>query len=181
MIGAITAGFLGGAGAAVLGDYESIQTITLASSQAFIDFTSIPSTYSHLQIRGISLFTSGGGQTYLQANGITSGYGYSHYLNGNGTSAVGGNSSSGTSIAIEAATVGHSTTSPYASVTDILDYSNTNKYKTVRALGGVDLNGSGEVNLMSGTITTTAAISTIRLNFGINAAQYSTYALYGVK
>jgi len=37
------------------GDYESIQTVTVGStSQSSISFTSIPSTYKHLQIRYIS-------------------------------------------------------------------------------------------------------------------------------
>ena len=44
--------------------------------------------------------------------------------------------------------IGHyssSSTYPLALVADILDYTNTNKYKTIRYIGGYDNNGSGEI------------------------------------
>jgi hypothetical protein len=69
-----------------------------------------------------------------------------------------------------------------ASVLDVLDASNTNKYKTVRALDGVDTNGAGTIEFMSSLWMNTAAITamTLTLNSG-NFSQYSHFALYGVK
>jgi len=66
-------------------------------------------------------------------------------------------------------------------VIDILDYANTNKYKTVRTLAGWDANGSGLVSFWSGSWRNTNATTTITLlpNLG-NWAQYSQFALYGV-
>jgi hypothetical protein len=69
-----------------------------------------------------------------------------------------------------------------AGVIDILDYANTNKYKTSRLLGGEDLNGSGRVYLMSSNWQKTTAITQIDLSFETgNCMQYSQFALYGIK
>jgi hypothetical protein len=69
-----------------------------------------------------------------------------------------------------------------SNVVDILDYSNTSKYKTARILGGFDANGSGYLALNSGLWQNTNAITDLTL-FLINGsfAQYSTFVLYGVK
>jgi hypothetical protein len=55
-----------------------------------------------------------------------------------------------------------------ASILDILDYANTNKYKTIRLLAGVDVNGTvatfgGVVGLTSGLWQNTNAITSIKL------------------
>ena len=71
---------------------------------------------------------------------------------------------------------------PAVSVIDILDYANTNKYKTVRALHGSDANGSGLIALRSGNWRSTSAITRIDLTpSSNNFKQYSHFALYGVK
>jgi hypothetical protein len=68
-------------------------------------------------------------------------------------------------------------------VIDILDYLDTNKYKTVRALGGADGNGSGYVTLTSGNWRSTSAITSITFvpDGGTTWSQYSQFALYGIK
>ena len=48
-------------------------------------------------------------------------------------------------------------------IIDILDYANTNKYKTTRALAGYDGNGSGGPSLDSGNWRNTNAITSIKL------------------
>jgi hypothetical protein len=69
-----------------------------------------------------------------------------------------------------------------AAVIDILDYANTNKYKTVRTLGGTDLNGSGTISFSSSSWRNTNAVTSIKLLAEQTAfAQHSTFALYGVK
>ena len=65
-------------------------------------------------------------------------------------------------------------------IVDILDYANTNKYKTMRALDGFDANGSGYAVLWSGNWRSTSAVSTITITGG-TFAQYSSFALYGIK
>ena len=69
-------------------------------------------------------------------------------------------------------------------IVDILDYENTNKNKTIRSLAGLDLNGSGgRIEFCSSLWMSSAAITSVKVdNFaGGNIAQYSSFALYGVK
>jgi hypothetical protein len=164
--------------------YDSIATITVGSTaQASITFTSIPSTYKHLQLRVMHLMGStSAGSTLQVGNGSTdtgSNYKY-HYLNGNGATASAG--SGGTTSIGDYFTTGASATNiPLIQIWDILDYTNSNKYKTVRALTGVDNNGSGEIDLVSGLWMNTAAITNVTMNSTGNFTQYSSFALYGCK
>ena len=77
---------------AVTNSYSSIATVTGNGSASTLSFTSIPSTYSHLQIRGIcrdaravtidtayATFNSDTGTNYAD-----------HWLQGNGTAASAG-------------------------------------------------------------------------------------------
>ena len=69
-----------------------------------------------------------------------------------------------------------------SAIIDIFDYANTNKYKTMRSLYGSDLNGSGQVGIASSVWMNTNAINSIKLYFtSSNLAQYSSFALFGVK
>lgn len=158
--------------------YESIATVTVGSGgSSTISFSSIPSTFKHLQIRA-TLFTTAGGIN-IQYNGDTgSNYTY-HQLYGTGTSAL---ANAGTSQSSGYLGYNNGGGGSYATgiVADILDYQNTNKYKTHRSLAGTDINGSGgALTFFSGLWLNTAAISSI--NIIGTFANYSSFALYGVK
>ena len=163
------------------GDFDSIATVTVGSGGASdITFTSIPSTFTHLQIRGI-IRTSADTFQLLQFNSDTgNNYAY-HYLYGNGSIAGSGAVSSTSSIGFVDSP---STASRFNGfVMDVLDYKSTNKNKTTRALGGVDNNGSGIVLLNSGLwFKTPEAVTSIKIfpNTG-TYQQYSHFALYGIK
>lgn len=168
-----------GAGVAI-GDFESIATVTAGSAVASIEFTSIPATYTHLQIRGIARNTVTTANTNIQFNSDTANNYAHHDLSGDGASASSGASSSGPQIFVGSQIT---TANIFASfVFDILDYANTNKYKTVRGLTGYDANGSGNTKLISGHWRSTSAVTSIKIFPGSNnLAQYSSFALYGVK
>ena len=161
-------------------DYESIATFTLASATASVTFSSIAATYTHLQVRAILANSGGIGGYALQFNSDTgSNYAW-HYLQGNGATTAAGATTSTTSIT---GALGTNTANVFGgSVLDILDYANTNKYKTARVLHGYDANGSGYAQINSGVWMNTAAINTIKLTSGNgNFAIYSSFALYGIK
>ena len=171
-----------------VGDFESIATVTVGGGGAAnVEFTSIPATYTHLQIRGIAKDDAGTPQTRFLTfrfnSDTASNYSW-HYLTGNGSSP---SSAAGTSENYAIASfVNEGGTSIFgAAVIDILDYANTNKYKTVRGLGGYDLNGSGEATLASGSWRSTSAITSITLDLRSTQAgnfnQYSSFALYGIR
>ena len=162
--------------------YYSIATQTVGSGGASsITFTSIPSTYTHLQIRVTSLSAHNFSNTIVQFNGDTGANYTLHQLVGNGSAASAYGTGGQTNI-----TVGQQGTSTYPGVEimDILDYANTNKYKTVRDLSGTDSNGTGQtlIILRSGVWMNTSAVTSITLtNDGGSYNQYSSFALYGIR
>jgi hypothetical protein len=169
-----------GVGAAT--DFESIATVTVgAGGAANVEFTSIPSTYTHLQIRYYTVSGSSSDFQIRVGNGSldTAGNYTLHVLGGNGSSAYANGYANETQFKTGFSQSG--STTPAVAVVDFLDYANTNKFKTMRALGGTDKNGSGDVQLASGVWRSTSAINIIRLYLGVNFNQYSHFALYGIK
>lgn len=165
-----------------------IATVTVGTAQSTITFSSIPQNYEHLQIRGISKTSyTGASQIGLRFNSDNTTNYNSHYLEGDGTSAAGGNIGAA-NVAIIARTTssggGYGTSNFGALVLDVLDYANTNKYKTTRCLNGWDVTGGGYSGFYSGLWLSTSAVNTITLYIGggaFNFAQYSSFALYGIK
>jgi len=172
---------------APLGDFQSIATVTVGSGGATeIEFTSIASTWQHLQIRGISRSTHSATSSaiYIYFNSDTGTNFSNHGLFGDGASA-GSFGTANTSNGGGAYTAGATSTASIfgAVIIDVLDYKDTNKYTTSRLLSGADFNGSGQVRFASGSWRNTAAVTTITIKDanGGNLAQYSHFALYGIK
>lgn len=173
---------------AVTTDYESIATVTVGSGGAAdVEFTSIPATYAHLQVRilGRTNRSDQNGDFFQTTFNSDTGSNYSwHFLKGDGSSA---SATAGTTQSMmESNRVPGSliTTSVFGTIIiDILDYTNTNKYTTIRSLGGFDGNGSGEIYLNSGSWRNTNAVTSIKFtNSGSRTIQqYSHFALYGIK
>jgi hypothetical protein len=179
-------------GANLVGDYQSISTVTVGSGGAAdITFSSIPATYTHLQIRGIargSRATYGNDNLNIQFNSDT-GSNYSwHKLQGDGSSASAGGNATQTQMTSNALAGSGAPSGDFsAHILDILDYANTSKYKTLRGIDGVDINGTvaangGVIELHSGSWRNTAAITSVTLIPGTaNFIQYTSFALYGIK
>ena len=182
MIANQIAGLMGVGVPVSLTDYESIASSTAGSGGvATITFSSIASTYKHLQVRFIA---AGTGSAYLAMNfNSDTGANYTrHRLQGNGSSA----SADGTTGITEVRLFGSPglpvSSNFAAGVIDILDYSNTNKYKTVRNLAGVETNSTGNIELTSSVWLNTSAITSLTFSVsGGNLSQYSSFALYGIK
>jgi len=159
--------------------FESIATAT-PSGVSTITFSSISGTYKHLQIRGSAISASSGDTWYLNFNSDTGNNYTYHRLTGNGAaaSANGYNVESGCRLA--GLVNGTSATYPTVVISDIIDYADTSKYKTVRTLSGVDVNGSGgEIDLVSNLWKSTSAITSITISGSFNFT--GTFALYGIK
>lgn len=170
--------------------YESIATTTLGGNQTTITFSSIPTTYKHLQLR---IFARTNRAANTQANCLIkinsdsgSNYYPYHALDGDGASATASaNGSTGTNIIVNRLSGATAGASIYgAIIVDFLDYQNTNKYKTTRSIGGVDFNGTGVINFSSGLWMSTSAINRLditTINGTADFIQYSSFALYGIK
>jgi hypothetical protein len=146
-----------------------------------ITFSSIPQNYEHLQLRAYLNNAVGNISVSMQFNGDTGTNYAKHILYGDG-SAAGSNAVSSTASMTFHIYSGNTASIFSASVMDVLDYSNTNKNKTVRGLCGWDNNGSGSVLLGSGLWVNTSAVTSI--TFGAAGGTWSsgsTIALYGIK
>ena len=170
----------------VTNSYESIFTTTLTGSQSDITFSSIPSTYKHLQIRGTILNANGNNNLALRFNGSSASDYSAHQLQGSGASAT-ANDGANLSSAGYGGLVIASSSYPFVGIYDILDYADTNKYKTLRSLSGQDGNATGtatdwRVQLGSGSWRSTSAINSITILLpSLTMGQYSSFALYGIK
>jgi hypothetical protein len=163
------------------GAYDALSTVTLSASTASITFAGIPNTYKHLQLRYLTRNDAAAYYVLLRFNGDTGNNYANHQLSGNGTTISAGAESSTTVIYLPR---NGSTSNVFgAGIVDFLDYANTSKNKTVRALGGYDRNGDGQaLDFFSGLWMNTSAINTITLTvFASNYSQNSQFSLYGVR
>ena len=170
--------------------FESIATINGTGSSASVTFSSIPGTFKHLQLRMLAATTRG---TYgidsllITLNGDTATNYAWHSIYGDGSTAAGQSSASSPAIG-NPALFGTTTTGGYgAGILDLLDYTSTNKTKVTRLLAGTDFNGTvagygGRVGLSTGLWNSTSAVTSITLTAeNGNIANYSKFALYGIK
>lgn len=163
--------------------FESIATVLVGTGGiANIQFTSIPSTYKHLQLRlFLKADATTNGTPALVYNGDTSSVYTYHHLKGDGggTSAYSPGGNYGGTWYING---GQSAGYFGMYITDILDYASTNKYKTIKTFAGFDNNGSGSIFLVSHAYMSTSAISSLNLTVQSgNISQYSHAALYGIR
>jgi len=171
--------------------FESIATVTAAGGETSLTFSSIAATYKHLQIRGLYRDTTTtspqAAPLYLRCNTDGATFYASHNLNGVNSAVTAAGSATQSWMQVPYAGVGAwNTAGMYGvSIIDILDYSSTTKYKTIRSFVGSDTNaattGAG-VSLSSGLLMNTAAFDQVIIFAGNTAfAAGSTFALYGIK
>jgi hypothetical protein len=172
--------------------FDSIATTTIgASPTASVTFSSIPSTYKHLQVRFISRNTRGSSTLDgigIRMNADSANNYANHRMYGAGAGQVvgtGETSVSRISIGIMPASTGGSANVFGGAIVDILDYKDTNKNKTVRSLAGYDDNGEayGVIGVFAGVWLSTTAITSLTIisTDGTGLGQYSSFALYGIK
>jgi hypothetical protein len=165
--------------------FFQIATTTLNTTASSITFSSIPQDYTHLQIRylarGTVSATGVGLRTRLNND---SGSNYStHQLYGDGSSVATNGNGNQTELAVGGMSAASAGSGIFGvGIIDILDYNNTNKYKTFRAIDGRDINGGGLVLIESGNWRSNNSISSILFYLSSdNFAQYTSFALYGIK
>jgi hypothetical protein len=171
--------------------YFPIATSMLATASASVSFTSIPATYTHLQIRGwVKTSATGNDRSAVHVRfNSDSGSNYNYgTLYGTGAAIASDQaiSQSITRFASVAAPTSHSTYNSMFGmfVADILDYANTNKYKTIIGVGGYDSNSNtySNVALQSGGWLSTAAITSMAITPDSGSwTAGSQFTLYGVK
>lgn len=165
--------------------YDSIATFSGNGSTGTASFTSIPSTYSHLQIRFLG-YSSGIYAVSMRFNNDTSSA-YTgnilYWYNSNASKAYSYNGLNDTTPSWNQA-FGLDTTYGAWCDASIEDYTNTSKFKTVKTYYGKTTNAAttSENVLTVGTYQNTAAINRIDvIGFGGTFASGTSIALYGIK
>ena len=167
--------------------FESIASATGTGSSETITFSSIPSTYQHLQIRAIIRNTSTSTSSKMQFNSDTGSNYTQHEIQGTGSAASAGGAVTQTSMLAFRPAVSSATADCMGvTIIDIHDYASTSKYKTVRSFFGADTNAGSTTDrilLTSGLWLSTSAINTITFSLAAsnNFTTSTTFALYGIK
>jgi hypothetical protein len=163
--------------------YELIQTQVLGSSAASVTFSSIPATYTHLQLRYTARTNSNQSVLRGRFNSDTTSANYSrHYLYGDGSSVGSAASANNGWLDFGPLEVGSDLFT--AGIVDVLDYANTNKNKTTRALAGRRGTSNPFIQLSSGAWFSTSAVTSLTVSeafFGQNLLTGSRFSLYGIK
>lgn len=154
----------------------------IASSTATttFTFTNIPQNFTHLQLRYYNPISSNNGGWFIRPLNDT-GANYSrHIIFADGTNpgtfgSIGASEYAG-------AYWGGSTSSngPQISITEILDYSSTSKFKTFKTIYGNDINGAGIVVYGGGVWRSTQAITSITFIPAVTLGSGSRVSLYGI-
>jgi hypothetical protein len=167
-----------------------IATVSVSAGGAsYVEFTSIPGYYQHLQIRGMGRTnrSANGDYALISVNGDTSTSNYTtHYMQGNGSAISAGSyiQSFAGALMSRWAAASDGANIFGVGILDIFDYSNASKYKVFRDISGLQTaTSNSQINLESSTWLSNTAITSLRISPGAGTSwnQYTTFALYGIK
>lgn len=181
-----------GGGSGDTGVMYPISSINLSALTTTVTFSNIPQTFTHLQVicmTRISRTANDPSSNQLYFNNDTgSNYNYhGMYSEGNAVSPTSfGVASTSTMYIGTNASDGTAAGTFAPMIIDILDYKDTNKFKSCRAITGFSQNtttsGNRAMAIRSGLWRSTSAITS--MSFTPNVNQYmagSTFTLYGIK
>lgn len=161
--------------------FESIASTTLGSAGT-VTFSSIPQTFRHLHLRFFCKPSTGADYVTLQFNGVAgSNYQWRRIVG------AGSTPSGALTLATDRVYVGYAdkTTSIWSvGYADIFDYTQTNKFKMVRAQGGfIDNSANPFGGIFDGSYRQTTAITSLTVSMAAGASfeAGSVVALYGIK
>lgn len=173
----------------ITSNFFFIASVTASGGETSLSFTSIPSTYKHLQVRVIYRDTASavGAATATVNFNNDSGANYAfHQVRGNGSTVNAFSYTSRNNMSMQdfGILAGSGTNIFGAGIMDIVDYASTSKYKTAKMFGGQNANSSStsyEMSISSGVWMSTSAITSMTFGAGYTAfAAGSTFSLYGV-
>ena len=158
--------------------YEPIATTTITSATQFINFSSIPATYTDLRI--VILSQTGGDQLVMRFNSDT-GSNYSvTTMFGNGSSV---NAERGTNLTfLRIGNPGSTATNRFLFEVDIFNYAGSTLKTELTTASLNNAGSSGSVRKTVGLWRSTAAINYVSLfNEALNFTIGDTATLYGIK
>ena len=180
-------GYRSFAAAAAAGAFESIATLSGTGSSAIISFSSIPSTYKHLQLRYNARCASGAiTDHYIRLNGDTGSNYARHWIFALDSGGPYTSTAQNTTPPSMGYIQGYDTNPTTAGIVDIHDYQSTSKNKTIRYItGGDEQQTSSQGALTIGSalwMNNVNAINQIEIVLASsNWSTSSTFSLYGIK
>jgi hypothetical protein len=164
--------------------FDSITSAIGTGSSATITFSSITSTYKHLQIRGTVGWSTNNETIQLRLNGDTGSNYASHQLQGNGSTANSSGTANASQIRLPLDGTTYDPSGIVPIIIDIYDYASTSKNKTIKAFLGSEINGNpSRVSLVSGVWLNTAAITSVSVSLqgGTPLRNRTILSLYGIQ
>lgn len=168
--------------------FELISTTILSSTTSSVTFSSIPTDYTHLQLR----FSARGSNTSsanidlrIRFNSDSGSNYIVHRVAGNGSSAGSFNATSQTGVVLTNGLPGATANASAfgAGIVDIYDYQSSTKNTTVKSLYGSHITTSTPFMILgSGLWINTAPVTTLNLTPSLSSfASGSRFSLYGIK
>lgn len=160
--------------------YQLISTQTLTSSSSSVTFSSIPSTYKHLQIRTVTKSTANNTQTLVRLNGSSGSYA-THRIYRSNTTVASSNSSSDNYIRPNTQASSSTTNSFCATIFDVFDYASSTKNTVLKYFGG-GAYVNFQLELGSGLLVNTSVLDSITFYDGGGSFEVgSRFSLYGIE
>jgi hypothetical protein len=158
----------------------ALATITLGSAQSTVTFSSIPATYRDLRVVITRLSNTNANIYPNRINGDAGGN-YSYVgMGGTGSSANSSSGSSNNSVNLELNTFS-TTTLEVVTTIDYLDYSATDKHKTVLSRNNNGGTSGGGTDAIANRWASTAAITSLSFSMNTNTfSAGSVFSLYGI-
>lgn len=160
----------------------ALANVTLSSADGEIVFSNIPNTYRDLVVVANFHNSGGGSATRLRLNGDTGSNYNGVWMVGYQTSGFNsGSETNATGARIFGAQIGPASNFSNIGIVEILDYSATDKHKTVLTKYGSGASGY-DVQLTASRWASTNAVNSVTL-YDVSAQTYisgSTFALYGI-
>lgn len=155
--------------------FVPLANITLGASQSTVTFSSIPGTYRDLVLVMVPITSGSSLSGSMTFNGDTSSNYSGVYMYGNGANAYSGTySTTYLNLSWYAASTA---AAPAPFIHNIMDYSATDKHKSVLTRASGSANG---VDVLAGRWASTAAITTVAVTGNSSFQAGSTFALYGI-
>jgi hypothetical protein len=161
--------------------FIKIQTVTLTGTQANIEFTSIPQTYTDLKIVMSARVnaSSVSESCKMTFNGVTTGYS-NRYIFGSGSAASSGSDTNAFTFRVPSGT---STASVFGNGEVYIPNYTSSNYKSFSDDSVSENNDASSGAILTANLwANTAAITSITITpFNGSFVQYSTATLYGIK
>lgn len=164
--------------------YDLIASNVLSSATSSVTFSSIPATYRDLIVVALGVSTGDFSNMFIRFNADTGSNYNAVYMTGNGSSTGSSAPSNQTSLYIANNAAYAANGNAIQAIISIMDYSATDKHKTVLARSNAINASFGGTEAVAGRWASTSAINSVEIRNqsgnGFLFASGSTFYLYGI-